>query len=382
MPISPLMLQRRHAELGRIRLGQKGSKGQPQKLDRFRFTSVSERYIRDLAELYGGTATSWDNGGVASWEVFTDARSIPVIAVKGGLSQWLETWSGGGCVHRCDGEVNAVTAEPCDPNDRAHQAAKPTTRLSVMLPELEAIGVWRLESHGWNAAAEIPAVAELAQFVGDLVPAHLNLQERRAIKDGKTSRFVVPVLDLQIGQARLREVVNAKAGTELAAPEPQQERPALAAAPASSDGQPAEAADAAGPKVHIPSREQIEAADLDLARQMVAYLEQHDLAEHPATAAARARVAALEPKPDADGVVDAELVPDAAPSPSTGAGAGAGDADAIWQQILKRTGDLGWDSDRLVADFKDAMGVIPDDAAAAELGLYLERITTGEAGAA
>jgi hypothetical protein len=72
--------------------------------------------------------------------------------------------------------------------------------------------VWRLESHGWNAAAEIPAVAELAQFVGDLVPAHLNLVERRAIKDGQTSRFVVPVLDLQIGTARLREIVAEKSG--------------------------------------------------------------------------------------------------------------------------------------------------------------------------
>jgi hypothetical protein len=109
-----------------------------------------------------------------------------VIVVKGGLSQWLEYWSGGGCIHRCDGETNVLTGEPCDLEEKVnrvrgkdvwvnpHAEAKPTTRLSVMLPELESIGVWRLESHGWNAAAEIPAVAELAQFVGDLVPAHLT----------------------------------------------------------------------------------------------------------------------------------------------------------------------------------------------------------------
>ena len=65
-----------------------------------------------------------------------------------------------------------------------------------MLPELDTMGVWRLESHGWNAAAEIPMIGELAMHVGDLVPARLSLVERRAIKDGKTSRFVVPVLDL------------------------------------------------------------------------------------------------------------------------------------------------------------------------------------------
>lgn len=218
MPIKNL--QRRQAELGRIRLGQKqatqSGKTRPAKLDRFRFTSVSEQYIRDLAKLYGGTAKAWDNNGVPSWEVITTATSVPVIVVKNGLSQWMETWSGGGCVHRCDGEVNVLTGEFCNPDDRDHVNAKPTTRLSVMLPELDAIGSWRLESHGWNAAAELPTVAELAEFVADLVPAVLHLQERRAIKDGQTSRFVVPVLDLQIGASRLRELAQSMAdGREL-----------------------------------------------------------------------------------------------------------------------------------------------------------------------
>ena len=63
-----------------------------------------------------------------------------------------------------------------------------------------------------HAAAEIPAVAELAQYVGDLVPAHLNLVERRTIKDGQTSRFVVPVLDLQIGTERLKQIAAEKSG--------------------------------------------------------------------------------------------------------------------------------------------------------------------------
>lgn len=222
MPISPITLQRRQAELGRIRLGQQvtsNGKTRPAKLEKFRFTSVSEQYIQDLAKLYGGTARQWDNNGIPSWEVITTATSIPVIVVKGGLSQWMETWSGGGCTHRCDGQQQ-VDGTVCNPDDPAHIQAKPTTRLSVMLPELEAIGVFRMESHGWNAAAEIPAVAELAQFVGDLVPAVLHLVERRAIKDGKTSRFVVPVLDLQIGAAKLREIVEAHsgAGMELEAP--------------------------------------------------------------------------------------------------------------------------------------------------------------------
>ena len=74
-----------------------------------------------------------------------------------------------------------------------------------------------MESHGWNAAAEIPAMAELAMYVGDLVPATLTLVERRAIKDGKTSRFVVPVLDLAVSKRRLVEIVAAQTGASPAA---------------------------------------------------------------------------------------------------------------------------------------------------------------------
>lgn len=215
MPI--LNIQRRMAEQGRIRLGKKsptsGGRTRPEKLDRFRFTSGNQRLIQDIAGLYGGTPAPWDNGGKAEFEVITDAKSIPVIVVKGGFSQWMETWTGGGCVHRCDGVTNVLTGELCDQDSREHLEAKPTTRLSVMLRDVETLGVWRMESHGWNAAAELPMLAELAEHVGDLVPATLNLVERKAIKDGKTSRFVVPVLDLAVTKQKLVELVGGAGGT-------------------------------------------------------------------------------------------------------------------------------------------------------------------------
>lgn len=212
MPINPIVLQRRHAELGRIRLGEKGAKGQPQKLTTFRFTSPNRDLIEQVADLYGGDAKPWDNAGKAEHEVVTDAKSIPVIVVKGGFSQWMETWSGGGCQHRCDGVTNDLTKEPCDPDDPGHQDAKPYTRLSVMLRDVESLGVWRMETHGWNAAAELPSMAELAMFVGDLVPATLHLVARTSKIKVKgrvqTAQYVVPVLDLQVSKQRLVELVG------------------------------------------------------------------------------------------------------------------------------------------------------------------------------
>lgn len=228
MPI--INLQRRMAEQGRIRLGQKvtNSTGttRPDKLDRFRFTSANRGLIEQIAGLYGGTPAAWDNDGKAEWEVVSDARSIPVIVVKGGFSQWYELWSKAGCLHRCDGEKDAAGAW-CDPNDPQHveATAKPTTRLSIMLSEIESLGIWRMESKGWNAAAELPSMAELAMHVGDLVPATLALAERSAViatpKGPQTSRFVVPVLDLHVTKARLVELVGGAGGT-----------PALGAPPA------------------------------------------------------------------------------------------------------------------------------------------------------
>jgi hypothetical protein len=386
MPIKPIVLQRRHAELGRIRLGHKAATqnggSRPAKLAAFRFTSPSERYIRDLAELYGGEPRPWDNGGKPEFEVFTEAKSIPVIAIKGGLSQWLETWSGGGCIHRCDGEVNVLTNTPCGPEDPNHVNAKPTTRLSVMLPELEAIGAWRMESKGWNAAAEIPAVAELAQFVGDMVPAHLNLVERRSIKDGKTSRFVVPVLDLHIGTARLREIVAAKAGlAELDSPAGGAQPAAL---PSGSTGR-----DAYDPYFEEVAR----AATLDelqdiWTRMVAEHLVGTSAPGNPAAAPARIaaftdafKAAAALIKADADaaadpdGAVDAEVV-----EPESNTADAGEDPDAVWQLILAEAGRQGISLPDLEDDFAQRMGGLSSgSASAAEMRHYLGLLQEGAA---
>jgi hypothetical protein len=366
MPIKPIHLQRRHAELGRIRLGDQvtasNGKSRPNKLERFRFTSASETYVRDLAALYGGEPRAWDNNGKAEWEVYSEAQSIPVIAVKGGLSQWMETWSGGGCVHRCDGDQQ-VDGTPCDPEDPNHVNAKPTTRLSVMLPELEAIGVWRMESHGWNSAAEIPAVAELAQFVGDLVPAHLHLMERRAVKDGKTSRFVVPVLDLHIGAQRLREIVAEKSGQPLelvGGDQPALEQGQRAALNAPAPDYLAQA-QAANSLEEIQGIWRTAHAAGHLTEQLAAELK--IIGDSLAAAASPPTTPPATAQPDADGAYEAEVVDD-------------GDADTIWQQILVATGQQGMsltDTQEAYATFSG--GVPAATATAAELQAFLVHLT-------
>jgi len=355
--------------LGRIRLGdqQPTSNGQtrPSKLSKFRFTSVSEGYIRDLAELYGGEARTWDNHGIPSWEVYSEAQVIPVIAVKGGLSQWMEFWSGGGCIHRCDGEINVLTGDPCDLNEQVqvgkkkinpHAEAKPTTRLSVMLPELEAIGVWRLETHGWNAAAEIPAVAELAQFVGDLVPANLHLVERRSVKDGKTSRFVVPVLDLQIGTARLKEIVAAKSGATSAVAA----APERAAIEARTDASPAYLA------------ELEKAVSVDDCTLIWRTAGQAGHLSEELKAAITAKAAAIT----AASFETPGSAPDA-PSPDEGADPGP-DADALWVQIVSEAGRLDLDDAALRAELHNVTGVFAEDADAEQLATFLHALKTGE----
>lgn len=409
MPIKPIVLQRRFAEFGRIRLGYQAptqnGRTRPAKLAAFRFTSAHERYINDLATLYGGEPKPWDNGGKPEYEVFTDASSIPVIAMKGGLSQWMETWSGGGCIHRCDGETNALTGEACDLNERVtigrdtvnpHEVARPTTRLSLMLPELDAIGAWRMESHGWNAAAEIPAVAELAQFVGDLVPAHLNMIERRSIRDGKTSRFVVPVLDLQIGAARLREVVAAKSGAplELAAGGEQPAGEQRAALPASSSHAPvspfAQAYDAIEQATTLDRMTEI--WDVARAEGLVGEKSQPSAERDQWVAAFTARARTLKgeqpsaapaapapaPQPNPDGTYDADVVEEAPPAAaSTGSTA---NIDDVWAELVRVAGQQGMSLPDLQDDFARRMDGLTADAADAEqLQHYMALITQEQA---
>lgn len=208
-------IQRRLAEVGRIRLGEqvttRSGKKAPSKLAKFRFTSPSAELIDQAAALYGGAPKDWQAPSGPQREVVTEATSIPVLIPPGEMafSQWYEAWSGGGCQKRCDGrfDIQRDKACDCDPDNRE---CKPTTRVSIVLPEMAGVGLWRVETHGYYAATELGATVELLQSLapGRLVPGRLRLDPRtvkRVGSDGKpqTRNYVVPVLDIEGTMAAL-----------------------------------------------------------------------------------------------------------------------------------------------------------------------------------
>ena len=225
--MSPITaLRPRIREAGRIRIGEKvrtkSGKTAPAKLDVFRLTSPDEQAIRSAAELYGGEPRRWAGAPVGEqWEVYTRARALPVLIPPTGMafSQFFELWSGGGCQRRCDGAREVISDAPClCAADLEERECKPHTRLSVLLVDLEGLGLWRLDTQGWNAAEELAGTVQLieaAQRGGRLLPARLGLEQRQAkrVKNGKaeTLNFVVPTLDLSVGFLELQAAAEAPA---------------------------------------------------------------------------------------------------------------------------------------------------------------------------
>lgn len=214
--MSPILtLQRRLRRLGKIRLGEvrETSRGtRPAALDKFRLTTAHREILDAAAERYGGTVGEWTDapkGTGRQWELKTnaDAMEVAILAGDVSLSQFLEMWSGGGCVRRCDGEIEQLSGLECMcPSSIAERrelatkgkACKETTRLSVLLPELPDVGTWMLESHGYYAAVELGGIVDLLTQVaaGRVVPGRLVIEHRTGMREGKRHEWIVPVLSL------------------------------------------------------------------------------------------------------------------------------------------------------------------------------------------
>jgi hypothetical protein len=367
MPI--LDLQQRIRELGRIRIGEtkptSSGKTRPAKLDRFRLTSPSRELLEQVAQMYGGQVRDWQpqGGGPAQFEVYTTVNRFPILVPPQPISQWYEQWSGGGCKRRCDGTTETITDKPClcaaaglEGRDRV---CKPTTRLNVVLRDVPGLGVWRLESHGYYAAIELPQAALFLAQAGGYIEGFLELQARRSKRikaDGaaETLDYMVPVIDVGISAAELlagggairpalgqspQEAAHALTAGQAAAPAPDYR--ALARAAADLDG------------VRAVWQQAKTARHLDNDAQLQADLTEIGRGKQPT------------PQPDEQPAQPA-TPPAAGPS-----------RDGVWMQIVAAASYLDWTTADLEQDFEAQQGVLPAEASVEQMQAYLELITDG-----
>jgi hypothetical protein len=228
---------------GKIRMGEKGPKGQPQKLKNFRFTTADKDALQQVADLYGGSIVPWPEQK-GQWQVKTEASEINVVLPREPLAPiTYELWTGGGIQRRCNGEKVetpvkvqggvAMQMSPCICNAKEEYDCKPKIRLSVVLPEVKFGGVWLLESSSWNAAAELPGMVDMIQELQtrNFQRAVLAIEERKKVIGGQTRQFIVPVLRPAVSMMELME----GSGSLLALAPASQAAPALPAADQDQD---------------------------------------------------------------------------------------------------------------------------------------------------
>jgi len=261
-----LDLQRRGQQIGRIRIGQqvKASNGKmrPAKLDTFRLTTQSRRTADEIAALYGGEVREWN----AEWEIITGKSEIGVTVPPRDqvVSQAYELWSRGGCQRRCDSQHEQISDGPClcphaantaDEDEVARkaiersnlasknppEACKLVTRISVMLPDLPGLGVFRLDTGSYYAGVEIGDAAQLMEMARDkgvFLPAVLRIEQRTRVANGQTKKYPVPVLEVL---ATFRQIASGQleaGGIAAQLPPAPGEQPKAIAAPAQPSDMP------------------------------------------------------------------------------------------------------------------------------------------------
>lgn len=245
LPVPLNQIDRRMAEAGRIRMGEKTAKAMTY-LERFRFTSPDEGLLNQIAALYGGTVEPWHEPKASPSHQFQVKITEDVIAVilpPDALDQWYELWAGSGCVRRCDGEQcetpmpgpdgHDLVTVPCMCVANGAMECKPHTRLKVLLPGVDMHGVWRLETKGWNALHELPGMVDLIQDMtmrGRIVQAQLSIDKSEKMVKGKKSHYIVPKIELPFTPEQL-VAGAANLGNLGALTVGDQSQPALAAGP-------------------------------------------------------------------------------------------------------------------------------------------------------
>jgi hypothetical protein len=206
--IEPLSERRnRPTQVGRIRLGVKGGKQGRRAINTFRLTSQERRFLDPVAAEYGGEVKPWhESKSPDRFEVITETRELDVILPPNAMDEAYEHWTGEmGRLRRCDTQWCSLASPgpdgpetqlvPCICRRLNEDTCKYRLRLNVMLPRVESIGVWRLDTGSKNAKEEIPGVVEAIEVLGGaaFTKAVLRLEQRTS--PGR--RFNVPVLDIK-----------------------------------------------------------------------------------------------------------------------------------------------------------------------------------------
>ncbi len=385
-------LQLRLTQVGVIRLGEKRISSKtgnpyPAKLETFRLTSPSREIIDTVAGLYGGQVRDWPDAPAGpEFQVITQVKELPVYVLPQRIDPNLELWGKGHRQRLCDGETERIRNVPCLCEQAAQERyrlarrpwpedgkfvrdprsdCKPTTRLSVILRDVSD-GQWKVEAHGWNAAAELPTKATVyLALARKPVPATLRLVIRKdaVLKiqpDGseeiESREYAVPELDFgNLFTARmaltgsLDEIVQA-------ALDGQQLRPAIAAGPAQAEVDwLALVADAQS------------VADLNALKDRMMAAGVRDAAIVDAWKARGAAITAVAEVKPAETVQPVETVPidgEVEPSP-----------DETWAAILREAGKHGWKTSQVEARYRAQMGHDAADGNGWQLAEFLKALT-------
>lgn len=190
-----LAIQQQHAELFRIRLGDRNGKT-PQKLNgEIRITSPNRSVVDAFSKVYGGRPKRWEK----QHEVYLPITRLPVLLLPGQtLDQTMELWGGSVRQRCCNGTVMCDGSACLCGADKpiADRACKPTSRLTVACPEVPVVGVGKLVTHSVIAAGELPASIELIQRVLDSGrPVNGILRVDQMV--GPERRYIVPRLEIE-----------------------------------------------------------------------------------------------------------------------------------------------------------------------------------------
>lgn len=201
MPINELETTTQLPKLGRISLGFKASKQKngkavtfPARAKTFCFSSDSQERIEYVAHALGGKCEQTP-GEEGRWHCVSAASEIGVVLPADDerlvFSQWMESWTRGRRLRRCDRDTYAgidsetgefVADQPCVCKAlelQGEDACKPTLRLSLVVVELldaPGLGVWTATSNGWRSCRNILSGLRLIHGVyGRLAGAPLKL---------------------------------------------------------------------------------------------------------------------------------------------------------------------------------------------------------------